>query len=469
LRRAEAEDRRLAFRLPILFVLAASPLALGSVHEPAFIPLLVVGCAVGIASWARGYWSRAHGVPVPAVPGGRLLVALHALVLLQLVPLPPGLLGVISPGSRAFYEAMSLVPIGWTPVTLNPADTARGFAFLLGMSLLYAACFREFDDDRWRSRLLGTVVLTACAMTIAALVQAASADPTRIYGLWKPRWDWGVFGPYVSRNHFAGYLAMAIPLAVGFAAASALAVRHSWSRRRFGWVALGEPAGIAAMRRVAAVMVLMVGLLASHSRGGLLAFAAGSLAVLAFLRRGRAVALVLMAAVVVIGLLWVDVGATRAAFVTRGLQQSRFALWRDAIRMFPHFPVLGAGWNAFGTSYTHYQTIERYEWYGEAHNEYLQALLDTGVAGAALVLALLVRLVTAAARAAVRSPIDAAILGALLACCVHNFVDFNWQIPANAATFAALAGLAMRRALAATERATLTARDPVPRIDPLTP
>ena len=74
-----------------------------------------------------------------------------------------------------------------------------------------------------------------------------------------------------------------------------------------------------------------------------------------------------------------------------------------------------------------------------------------------------------AGRAAPRSPIDAAILGALLACCVHNFVDFNWQIPANAATFAALAGLATRRAAAAAERATLTARDPLPRIDPLTP
>jgi O-antigen ligase len=456
-------------RVTVLLLLAAAPLALGAVHEPAFIPLLALGSAAGIASWARGYWSRAHGIAVPTVAGGGLLLALHALVLVQLLPLPPAVLRVISPGSFAFYEEMSLVPIGWRPVTVNPADTARGLAFLAGMSLLYAAVFREFDHERWRRRLAATVVVTACVMTLAALVQAASSDPTRIYGLWKPQWDWGVFGPYVSRNHFAGYLAMAIPVAVGFTAESALHVRRSWAHRRFGWVALGEPAGIASIRRAAAAVVLMVGLLASHSRGGLLAFGAATLALAALLRRWRALLLPMVAAMVVIGLFWVDVGATRKAFETRGLRQSRLDLWADALRMFPRFPALGAGFNAFGTSYTQYQTIERYEWYGEAHNEYLQALLDLGIAGAALVAALLLRLLRAGVRAAAATPLDAGILGAVLACCVHNVVDFNWQIPANAATFAALAGVLVRRAAELRDPATLTASEPVPRIDARAP
>jgi O-antigen ligase len=193
-------------------------------------------------------------------------------------------------------------------------------------------------------------------------------------------------------------------------------------------------------------MVLVVGLLASHSRGGLLAFAAGSLAVVVFLRRWRVLVLPILAAVVAIGFLWVDVSATRAAFETRSLRQSRLGLWSDAARMVPDFPVLGAGFNAFGTSYARYQTVERYEWYGEAHNEYLQAVVDTGLAGAALVAALLFTLLRRGARAAAGTIFDAGVFGALLACAMHNVVDFNWQIPANAATFAALAGIVMRRA-----------------------
>jgi O-antigen ligase len=137
--------------------------------------------------------------------------------------------------------------------------------------------------------------------------------------------------------------------------------------------------------------------------------------------------------------------------------------------MIPRFPLLGAGFNAFGTSYTQYQTIARYEWYGEAHNEYLQAVLDLGIVGALLVAALLLRLLRAGVKAAAATPLDAGVLGAVLAGCVHNVVDFNWQIPANAATFAALAGVILRQAATLEEAATLTASEPLPRIERLTP
>ena len=100
MRRADAGGGAAAtlLRVPILFLLVIAPLALGAVHEPAFIPLLAIGSAVGIASWARGFWSRTHGIAVPPVAGGPLLVALHALVLVQLAPLPPAVLRVLKIG-----------------------------------------------------------------------------------------------------------------------------------------------------------------------------------------------------------------------------------------------------------------------------------------------------------------------------------------------------------------------------------
>lgn len=454
------DDRfRDQLRVPLLCLLALSPLALGSVHEPAFIPLLIVGSAVGILSWARGHWVRARGAEMPTVPGERLILAFHALVIAQLVPLPPWLLRVVSPGSFHFYDDMSLVPLtGWRPISVNPADTARGFAFLAGMTLLYAAVFREFRDDRWRRRLVATIVMTGIVMTVVALVQAASPEPTRIYGIWKPEWDWGVFGPYVSRNHFAGYVAMAIPLALGFAAEALLDLSTEWSRRPRGWVALGGPAGNAAIRRMAAAMVLVVGLLASRSRGGLMGFAL-SLFALPFALKGRGRVLVIAAliAVVLMGVYWIDLGPTRQAFESRGIRASRVDLWVDALRLFPHFPVFGSGFDTFGSAYPNYQTLPRYDWYGEAHDEYLQVLLEAGLVGAALMAGLLWTLLRSAVAAAKKSPLDAGILGALLACCFHNIVDFNWQIPANAATFAALAGVAVRRGV----EARLRAVDPV--------
>ena len=56
---SSSERFRNLLRVPTLCLLVAAPLALGAVHEPAFVPLLVVGSAVGILSWARGHWVRA--------------------------------------------------------------------------------------------------------------------------------------------------------------------------------------------------------------------------------------------------------------------------------------------------------------------------------------------------------------------------------------------------------------------------
>ena len=242
--------------------------------------------------------------------------------------------------------SLALPLTDWRPVSVSPPDTLRGLAFLAGMSCLYAAVFREFRATRWRRRLCGTLVAVAFVMTIVALVQAA-AGTTRIYGLFQPRWDWAVFGPYVNRNHFAGYMVLAIPLALAFAAEALEALRQAWHRRRVGWLALGEAVGNAAIRRSAEAMVLMVGLLASRSRGGLVAFAV-SAASFPFAFRRRRQALLVIALVTLLGTAWVGLAGMVDHFERRGLRSSRMQLWGDVLRMAPPFLPLGSGLNGFG-------------------------------------------------------------------------------------------------------------------------
>jgi O-antigen ligase len=433
------ERRERALRYAILALLALAPLAAGAVHEPVFIPLLV-GCGVvGIASLLRG---RRHARP--PLPGRRLLLALHVLVLLQLLPLPPALLRLVSPGSFAFHSAMELLPLeAWRPISVSPPDTLRGLAFLSGMTLLATAVFRELGEGRWRRRLVLTVVAVGMVMTVVAFLQAASPEPRRIYGVFRPRWDWAVFGPYVNRNHFAGYLVMAIPLAIGLALEALAVLRHAWSARRQGWLALGGREGYTLVRRASEVMVLVAGLLASASRAGFVGFASACLALplVARRRRGTAAAVVLLVA---LGFAWVGLGGVLGGFEARGIRGSRLDLWRDMLPMVAEFPLFGVGLNAFATAYPRYQNVWRSEWIGEAHNEYLQALLDMGLVGAALAFAFLVLVFRSALGAARRGALELGILGALLGLAVHNSVDFNWQIPANAATWAALAARALR-------------------------
>jgi O-antigen ligase len=292
----------------------------------------------------------------------------------------------------------------------------------------------------WRRRLLLTVVGVGVALTVVAFVQAASPEPRRIYGLWRPRWDWAVFGPYVNRNHFAGYLVMAAPLAIGFALEALARLRAAWGRRKRGWLLLGEREGNAVLRWSAVVMVTVAGLLASRSRGGVSAFALAALLLPRLAHRRRTALAV--GVLVGLGLAWIGVSDILSAFEVRGVKGSRLDLWRDMLPMVPRFPLFGDGWNAFATAFPWYQTVWKTDWIGEAHNDYLQALIDGGVVGAALVAALLAVVLRGALARATRSPLDLGLFGAIVGLAPYG----PWlqrQIPANAATWIALGALAV--------------------------
>jgi O-antigen ligase len=429
----------------LLLLLGLAPLLAGAVHEPVFGPRLA-GCALaGLQAGWRHARRSAPGESDPPLPGARLLLAAHGLVLLQLVPLPPWLLRLVSPGSYAFYDRLALPPplAVWRPISVSPPDTLRGLAFLAAFSLLFLAAFRRLAVPPWRRRLVVTIVATGVVLTVEAFVQSASSDPRRLWGVYHPNWDWGVFGAYVNRNHFAGYLVMAAGLALGLALEAFARLRSAWGRRRKGYLALGDREGNAAIRSGAVVMLLVAGLVASNSRGGISALAASCLLLPLAARKRRGTALA-VAALVALGVAWIGLGGYLEGMRTRGVRASRIDLWVDMARMAPDFPAFGVGWNAFSTAYPWYQTVWRTDWIGEAHNDYLQVLLDAGALGALLQIALLATLFSRAIRRARRDPVDLGILGALVGLALHDLVDFNWQIPANAATWVALAGLACR-------------------------
>jgi len=126
----------------------------------------------------------------------------------------------------------------------------------------------------------------------------------------------------------------------------------------------------------------------------------------------------------------------------------RLEITKDCFRMFAHRPVLGWGLGAFPTVYPSYRTFYTNYFINEAHNDYAQLLVETGLLGFALMLWFLVRLYGCTRVSSRRWEFkwDGALsLAALLGCTgilFHSFVDFNLQIPANAAFFYVLAALA---------------------------
>jgi O-antigen ligase len=441
-----ASAARGATRTLTLLLLVAAPLALGTVHSGFHPPFLLLAGAAGGLSWAASRAGKARGRETPPVPGRRLLLALNLLVLLQLVPLPHGVLRAVSPYSLEYHQEAAhwagLTLARFVPLSLSPERTAHGLLFLFALTLLYGTVFREFGGERRGRTLAVTIVAVAVALTLVGFLQKSSSEPGMIYGWWEPAQPQNVFGPYVNRNHYAGYVVMALPLALAIALGSLQETRRRW--RYAGFATLGESSASRVALFSSISLFLAAGVLAAGSRAGVIAAIVSALVV--SLARGRwavvsaGVALAIAAA----GLAFVDVGWFVERTSGDRMQADRVVVWLDMLKIVPRFPVFGVGWNAFGIAYRwRYQTVYQWGLWNQAHNEYLQALFEVGLVGIVPVLALLALLARGALRAARQGDVGIGVLGALVANATTNLVDFNLQIPANAAAFTAIAGLAM--------------------------
>ena len=76
----------------------------------------------------------------------------------------------------------------------------------------------------------------------------------------------------------------------------------------------------------------------------------------------------------------------------------RLGIDRDGLRMFAHRPLIGWGLGTFPIVYPEFRSFSTTFFVNEAHNDYIQLLVETGAVGLALMLWFLVRFYRNAAR-----------------------------------------------------------------------
>jgi O-antigen ligase len=333
-------------------------------------------------------------------------------------------------------------------------EATRKAIFVLFFLVAFLIIAANLLTNRKRlSTVLNFLVGYGLAMAMFSLVQ---------FFTWNGKFYWfrpnrngaSPFGPFVSHNHFAGYMEMLIPLAVVMALAEG---RKLEARLFYGFSAL--------LMSTAAV--------ASLSRGGMISLAATVLFI-AFCqvtlrisrqsRRGSPApspgrsatlikGLLLACAAVVaifIGILWVGPdrlagrmtgnGAGGAANQEETFFTSRGWIWQDTWTMIKANPVLGVGIGGFETAYPQYSHSDGALIVGQAHNDYLQVLADAGLLGGLLALwflALIFREIFRGikSRDALLSAIAQGSGAGIFAILVHSIFDFNLQLPSNALLF----------------------------------
>jgi O-antigen ligase len=135
----------------------------------------------------------------------------------------------------------------------------------------------------------------------------------------------------------------------------------------------------------------------------------------------------------------------RSLEVTSG---KRASMRLDTWRIFREHPWTGAGLGTLQTVFPAYETQYDAKVVNHSHNDYLEALAETGIVGAACCAWFLGVLFFRSLRRLLlqdKSFSAALHLSGLVACTgflVHSLVDFNLHIPGNALLFFLMANLA---------------------------
>jgi O-antigen ligase len=203
--------------------------------------------------------------------------------------------------------------------------------------------------------------------------------------------------------------------------------------------------------------VFPIGALAlSASRAGILCFLFEFVLLASLMRNERKRSRQLLMAgglAVLAGLfaLWLGLGGTAARFahLTRGdlSHDRRVSMFRDTWRIVRNHPWTGTGLGTLQTVFPGYESYYDGLIVDHAHNDYLELLADTGLAGGACMfgfVGLLIWRGLSNLRAA-KNPLGRSFYsGALVACAgllLHSLFDFNLHIPANALLFLLLAAM----------------------------
>lgn len=388
------------------------------------------------------FWALAvEGLPAIPPCGRKLfliLCALVVLIVLHVVPLPPGLWTQL-PGRESVVRSYELMgqPLPWLPLSLAPYRTVTSAMWLLPpVAILLAIVRLRADRPALLSWAMIGVTVTA---VLLGVLQIATGTGWYVYEFTNIG---GMTGFFANSNHLATSLLVTFPFAAALYVRGATGRKSS--RGRLAWRVMAGVAPLflfvclVAIQSLAAVVLMLPVVAASMMmiwRTKRRAFRGWWL-----LLGGLGAA---SAAVVFSPVFEYDRNQLQGATS----QFSRYYGWTRTLAAAADVAPFGSGLGTFVNVYPRYEDPSQVEmtYMNHAHNEYLEVTLEMGAAGLVLVATFLLWWVRQTWRIW-RDPghreafAQAATIasGAIL---LHSIVDYPIRMTAISAVFALCCGL----------------------------
>lgn len=330
---------------------------------------------LGIAVLAVG-WEPLRRQPVAATAFGGFVV-IH---ILHLVPLPPELWSALPGRERAAANlAAAQIELGWRPLSLVPFATWNSL-FALAIPLGFWIMAARFKSEKEQSQIVLGIVCLAVLSTALGVAQVMSGYSSPLY-FYRITNSGLAVGLFANRNHNGYFLACAIPM-MGY-----LVGRFQKA---------GGPGRPAYLALAAFVLFAFAGVALAGSRGALVLLLVGIATLPLFVAkpartgwagfRPLAIATAIATLCLAAAALFSPTNAISRAVGADLTDELRFTIWPIIFeQVWTYFPA-GAGMGTFVETYQIAEPAEllRSSYVNHAHNDWLELLLDGGLAGAVL-------------------------------------------------------------------------------------
>lgn len=364
---------------------------------------------------------------------GLALIALSSMILRRLwqatLPLPR---------SSLDYPIIALLFLSagsWIVSIYRDATVWAVLRLLLYVSVYYLTLdiVSSRKQTQWMVMLL---VGMGTAVSFTGLVEYSGAP---FPGFWKTGNPWALDGPFVNKNHLAGYLQMTFALGLGVFTYRSMSGTVVW---------------------VTSLGLILIALCLSLSRGGWIgAFIAVEFMLVSFLLRKKVSRIKTAGiATVLLGVVGLTLLASNPMIERMQTLQDmdeasiwggRLAAWKGCVEIIEKSPLCGMGLGTFPWSFTRVRPQGLTSRWIEAHNDYLQIVSEMGLPVLVPLIWGIILIFKEGLLSFWRTPsrlwagVSLGALGGILAILVHSVSDFNLQITSNGMVFSCLVGLVL--------------------------
>jgi len=239
------------------------------------------------------------------------------------------------------------------------------------------------------------------------------------------------FGPFVNKNHFAGFVGMIIPLSIG------VSMMETRVEKKVLYAFFSA--------------IMCFSLLYSLSRGGIISLFVSMMVITYFVLRAKGsskqiMVIAIVVAVLVSYLAYFGFDRIIDRFTSDDLSlTTRILVWKSFfVSTWGKYWLVGSGLGTFPSLSPMYHPEGISSYFDHVHNDYLEYLIENGIIGIALLATVAILIVRRVEQSVSRYEtrwIVWSCIASITSIAVHSIVDFNLHITSNALLAAFILGI----------------------------